>query len=76
MQGFRYFDRFKQYDELSQVLLGNNPGRENDAERIICYNIGLGLHDAVFASHIYDMMPDDAHVMTFDQDKETAKFWA
>ena len=76
VQGFRYFDRFKQYDELSQVLLGNNPGRENDAERIICYNIGLGLHDAVFASHIYDMMPDDAHVMTFDQNKETAKFWA
>ena len=76
VQGFRYFDRFKHYDELSQVLLGNNPGRENDAERIICYNIGLGLHDAVFASHIYDMMPDDAHVMTFDQNKETAKFWA
>lgn len=76
VQGFRYFSQFKKYDEFSQVLLGNNPGRENDSERIICYNIGLGLHDAVFASHIYDMMADDTYVMTFAQDKETAKFWA
>ena len=75
VQGFKYFSRFKKYDELSQVLLGNNPGRENDAERIICYNIGLGLHDAVYASHIYDMLSDKTDIPFFIQDKETSKIW-
>ena len=75
VQGFKYFSRFKQYDELSQVLLGNNPGRENDSERIICYNIGLGLHDAVFASRIYDAICSRPGVTAIVQDKETRKFW-
>ena len=75
VQGFRYFSRFKKYDELSQVLLGNNPGRESDFERIICYNIGLGLHDAVYASHLYDMLADKAEIPSINQNKETSKFW-
>lgn len=75
IQGFKYFSRFKQFDELSQVLLGNNPGRENDSERIIAYNIGLGLHDAVYSSHIYDFLKDNADISFFVQDKETTKFW-
>ena len=29
---------------------------ENDKERILSYNIGLGLHDVFFASNIYDMI--------------------
>ncbi len=75
VQGFKYFSRFKKYDELSQVLIGNNPGRENDSERIICYNIGLGLHDAVFSCHIYDMLASNLDIPHFIQDKETSKFW-
>lgn len=75
VNGFKYFSRFKQYDELSHVLLGENPGRESDKERIICYNIGLGLHDAVFASRIYDMISKNECIQSFIQDKETSKFW-
>ncbi len=75
VQGFKYFSRFKKYDELSQVLLGNNPGRESDFERIICYNIGLGLHDAVYSSHLYDILADKAEIPSINQDKETSKFW-
>ena len=75
VQGFRYFSQFKQYDELSQVLIGNNPGRESDKERIICYNIGLGLHDAVFSSRIYDIISSRQGVASFLQDKEMRKFW-
>lgn len=56
VQGFRYFSKFRKFDELSNVLLGNNPGRENDQERILSYNIGLGLHDAFFAEKIYEMI--------------------
>ena len=75
IQGFKYFSRFKQYDELSQVLLGNSPGRESDDERIICYNIGLGLHDAVFSSRIYDIICNHPNVPSIIQDKATTKFW-
>ena len=76
IQGFKNFSHFKKYDELSQVLLGNNPGRESVEERIICYNIGLGLHDALFSSRIYDIIAkrnDDVPFII--QDKATTKFW-
>ena len=74
--GFKYFSKFKHYDELSNVLRGIAPGRENEDERIICYNIGLGLHDALFASKIYEMIINDGvEVESFIQRKESAKAW-
>lgn len=54
VEGFRYFKQFKQFNELSEVLLGQVPARKSEDERILAYNIGLGLHDAVFANHIYE----------------------
>lgn len=75
VQGFKFFSHFKKYDELSQVLLGNNPGRETDSERIISYNVGIGLHDAVFSSHIFDIIAKEGKAEYFNQDKETSKFW-
>ena len=72
VEGFKYFSRFKKYDELSRVLLGENPGRESDEERILGYNIGLGLHDVLFASKIFDRMTS---AESFVQRKETEKFW-
>lgn len=74
VQGFKYFNKFRQFDELTNVLLGANPGRESDDERILCYNIGLGLHDAVFASRIYDKLKDCCSEWV-EQRKETSKFW-
>lgn len=74
VQGFKYFDRFRRFDELTNVLLGHNPGRESDDERILCYNIGLGLHDALFASRIYDLTRDRV-TEWIEQRKETSKFW-
>lgn len=56
VEGFRYFSEFRQFDEFSRVLLHQNPGRENDRERILSYNIGLGLHDAFFAAKIYALL--------------------
>lgn len=52
VQGFQYFSQFKAFNELSEVLLGKVPGRKNDKERILAYNIGLGLHDVYFANKI------------------------
>lgn len=54
VQGFKYFSQFKSFNELSEVLLGNIPARQSDKERILAYNIGLGLHDVVFATKIYE----------------------
>ncbi len=74
VQGFRYFDRFRHFAELTDVLLGSDPGRESDQERILSYNIGLGLHDALMASRLYDLLKDRCteHI---EQRKETRKFW-
>ncbi|MBR7031502.1 MAG: ornithine cyclodeaminase [Prevotella sp.] len=56
IRNWKYFPKFRQYDEIHHVLLGENPGRTNQDERIISYNYGLGLHDIVYASKIYDLI--------------------
>ncbi len=72
--GFKHFNQFRSFHEFSEVLLDKVPGRESDTERIICYNIGLGLHDALFASAIYDKI-DKAHLSSIVIDKPQGKFW-
>lgn len=72
--GFKYFNQFKSFHEFSEVLLGKVPGRESDTERIICYNIGLGLHDAYFSSVVYDRI-DKANLPAIVIDKPSGKFW-
>ena len=71
--GFKYFSQFKQFAELSEVLLGQKPGRENDKERILSYNIGLGLHDVFFANRIYTILAEDAEEIAVI--RENKKFW-
>ena len=63
----------KNYDEFAHVLLGENPGRENDRERILAYNIGISLHDIYFASQIYDAIGSSAKELILEN--ETKKFW-
>lgn len=72
--GFQNFRRFKEFDEFTNVLLKKNIGRENDSERIIVYNIGLGLHDIVYAHKIYDKLKDSSSDFIV-QERETDKFW-
>ena len=56
VKGFKYFSQFKEFHQIEEVLKGEVKGRENDSERILSYNIGLGLHDVLYASRIYDML--------------------
>lgn len=56
VRGFKYFNEFRKFAELSDVLAGNTAGRENDRERILSYNIGLGLHDILFGHKILGLM--------------------
>lgn len=60
VSSFGYYPQFNhKLVEMSDVLLGNKPGRESDDQRIIAYNIGIALHDMMFASRIYDMLAND-----------------
>lgn len=74
IRNWKYFSKFRQYDELHHVLLGRNPGREDQDERILSYNYGLALHDIVYASRIYDMISPKG-VKSFDYSKQDLKLW-
>ena len=54
IKGFKYFDCFKKCINISDVLNGM-PGRENEEERILIYNYGLGIHDLFFAMKFYEI---------------------
>lgn len=56
VKGFKYFNQFRSFTEFTKVLNGNNTGRESDSERILSYNIGIGIHDVLFAEKIIALM--------------------
>lgn len=72
--GFKYFDKFSNLAELSDVLHNPSVGRNSDSERIIAYNIGLAISDVYFASKIYDRLADIS-VNTIELNHPTTKFW-
>ena len=51
VKGLKYFSQFKKFAELDRILKGQISGRENDSERILSYNIGIGIHDIYFAQN-------------------------
>lgn len=71
--GFKYFNQFKQFGEIQDVISGKKIGRESDKERILSYNIGLGLHDIVYASKIYEVLKEQSNDIRIV--RETEKFW-
>ena len=56
ISGFKYFNQFRSFNEIGDVLAGKAKGRENDSQRIIAYNYGLALHDVYFAYKILEML--------------------
>lgn len=74
IRNWKYFSKFRQYDELHHVLQGSNPGRTSQEERILSYNYGLALHDLVFASKIYDRIKD-TEFDTFSYSRQDVKTW-
>ena len=70
---WKYFNQFRNYDEIHHVLQGKNLGRTNDEERILSYNYGIALHDIVFASKIYEKVK--ANATGFEFSKQTEKTW-
>lgn len=72
VRGFKYFDKFKRFAEVSDVVKGNVKGRESDTERILAYNIGISLHDIYFAGKIAEMVSECPRI---DMKVPKEKFW-
>lgn len=74
VEHFKYFDKFKDFSEVKDVLNGTHAGRENDKERIMVYNIGISIHDINFAGHIYELI-DKNSLADIDLQDPEEKFW-
>lgn len=74
VRGFKYFNQYRDYNEIGEVLAGRDIGRRSDEQRIIDYNYGLALHDVVYAAKIYELTETlDLPIISFV--KENVKFW-
>lgn len=75
---FKNFDKFRQFAEVCDVVNGDMPGRENNEERILAYNIGVSTHDINFAASIYQLMEEQGALSLLpdvDMKDPTEKFW-
>lgn len=73
--GFKNFDKFKSFAEVSAVVNNAAPGRENDKERILAYNVGVSTHDVYFASQLYQLLKNDPQLTELSLNGPTEKFW-
>ena len=74
LYNFKQRIKRKYFAEISDVLSGEKVGRKDDSERILSYNIGLGLHDVLFAAKIYEKVTY-LGLMDIPIIKESEKFW-
>lgn len=56
VRNFKYSSQYNDYNEIGEVQAGKDPSRRSDTQRIIAYNYGLCLHDAVYAAKLYEMV--------------------
>ena len=54
--GFGKFNQMKRVVELGDVIAGRSEGRRSDADRILVYNIGIGLLDVYFGAKFLPLM--------------------
>lgn len=71
IRGFKYFDKFKSLNTVTDTLLNKCDGRTSDVERIIVYNYGIAIHDLVFANKFYNLIEGNS----IDYDYCTTKFF-
>lgn len=74
VSNFKYYQVFKnKLTEVADVVSGKKPGRKNDKENIIVYNIGISLHDIFFAAKIHERLQGSAPEINLA--KPDKKFW-
>lgn len=74
VEGFRYFDQFKSFAEICDIVNRRTPGRENDKERILAYNIGISIHDVYLAAKIYESIEKDS-LEDIEMNSPSEKIW-
>lgn len=72
---FQNYKKMKQINEVTDVINNKCTGRENDDERILCYNIGVSIHDIYFAYKIYKMIYSDKSLKEITFSEPENKFW-
>ena len=72
IEHFKYFNQFRKYAEVAQVLTGEASGRESDQERILVYSIGIVAHDFYFANEILKRIGSTSQVQLSEPE---GKFW-
>ncbi len=75
VKNFKYFGKFKDFNEIGEVLAGRDKGRKSQLQRILAYNYGLALHDVIFVSKIYELVSDRYDIRDIETNKPTDKFW-
>lgn len=73
ISSFKYFNQFKSFGEVAEVVRNEKPGRTSADERIIAYNIGIATHDLYFAHKILGFMPENT--LTVDITSPVEKLW-
>lgn len=56
---FKNFSQFRSFAEVSDVVAGRAQGRVSESERILAYNIGIAMHDILFAANICKQLKKD-----------------
>lgn len=56
LHDFKYFDQFKFFAEVADVINKKKEGRTSKDERILVYNIGLAIHDMFYAKQILEKL--------------------
>ena len=75
VKGFKYFDKFKKFAEVSDFVNNKVKGRENDKERILIYNIGISIHDIYFAAKLYEKLCETNELEEINLESPVDKFW-
>lgn len=71
ISGFGKFNQMHKVVELGDVISGKATGRMNNKDRIIAYNIGIGLLDVFFGANLFSYF--DGSNINFTSPSE--KFW-
>lgn len=75
VSNFKYFNEFKsKLAEVSNLYEHPELGRQNEVERIIAYNIGIGLHDLYFATKIEELLQNEV-LPTVNLKQPEVKLW-
>jgi len=73
VEHFTYFNKFKYFAETSDVTASRAKGRTDESERILVYNIGIGIQDIYFAEKLVNLIECSS---PFDFNQPIDKFWA